>query len=86
MATLKRLLMSLATCPQPLSRGVEENLPNAAISFDKFHVLKGLNAAVDEIQHSANRDIDFFCQGLLCLPAMTDGLYLKSEPGFSQIG
>ena len=31
-------------------KGVEENLPNAAITFDKFHVLKGLDEAVDEVR------------------------------------
>ena len=46
MVILKRLLMSLATCPQPFIKGVEENPINAAITFDKFHVLKGLNEAV----------------------------------------
>ena len=48
--------MSLATCPQPFIKGVEENLINAAITFDKFHVLKGLNEAVDEVRRQEQKD------------------------------
>lgn len=37
-------------------KGVEENLPNAEITFDKFHVIKLINEAVDSVrreeQHS----------------------------------
>jgi transposase len=31
-------------------KGVKENLPNAQITFDKFHVLKIINDAVDEVR------------------------------------
>jgi transposase len=31
-------------------KGVEENLPNADITFDKFHVIKILNEAVDRVR------------------------------------
>jgi len=31
-------------------KGVEENLPNADITFDKFHVIKILNEAVDDVR------------------------------------
>jgi len=37
-------------------KGVEENLINAAITFDKFHVLKGLNEAVDEVRRQEQKD------------------------------
>ena len=37
-------------------KGVEENLPNASITFDKFHVLKGLNEAVDEVRRQEQKD------------------------------
>ena len=30
--------------------GVEENLPNAEIVFDRFHVTKGINEAVDKVR------------------------------------
>lgn len=30
-------------------KGIKENLPNAQITFDKFHLLKTLNTAVDEV-------------------------------------
>jgi len=31
-------------------KGVEETLPNAQITFDKFHILKIINSAVDEVR------------------------------------
>jgi len=31
-------------------KGVEERLPNAQITFDKFHILKIINSAVDEVR------------------------------------
>jgi transposase len=31
-------------------KGTQENLPNAAITFDKFHILKIINEAVDEVR------------------------------------
>lgn len=37
-------------------RGVEENLPNAAIVFDKFHVVKIINQAVDAVRRSEAKD------------------------------
>ena len=36
-------------------KGVEENLPNAEITFDKFHVLKTLNEAVDEVRRQEQK-------------------------------
>ncbi len=33
-------------------KGVKEKLPNAQITFDKFHVLKVINTAVDEVRRS----------------------------------
>jgi len=40
-------------------KGVEENLPEAEITFDKFHILKIINEAVDEVrrQEVANNKI-----------------------------
>ena len=39
--------------------GVEDNFQNAAITFDKFHVMKLMNEAVDQVRreeqaHNAN--------------------------------
>lgn len=31
-------------------KGAEENFPNAAITFDKFHVIQAANEAVDEVR------------------------------------
>jgi transposase len=33
-------------------KGVRENLPNAKITFDKFHILKLINKAVDEVRRT----------------------------------
>ena len=33
-------------------KGVKENLPNAKITFDKFHILKLINKAVDEVRRT----------------------------------
>lgn len=36
-------------------KGVKENLPNATITFDKFHILKIINEAVDEVRRQESR-------------------------------
>lgn len=36
-------------------KGVKENLPNAAITFDKFHILKIINEAVDEVRREESK-------------------------------
>ncbi len=37
-------------------KGVKENLPNAKITFDKFHIIKIINEAVDEIRRIEAKD------------------------------
>lgn len=37
-------------------KGVKENLPNAEITFDKFHVLKIINEAVDKVRREEVKD------------------------------
>lgn len=37
-------------------KGVKENLPNARITFDKFHIIKIINEAVDEIRRIEAKD------------------------------
>ena len=37
-------------------KGVEENLPNAAITFDKYHIMKIINAAVDNVRKAEVKD------------------------------
>ena len=37
-------------------KGVKENLPNAEITFDKFHVLKTINEAVDKVRREEAKD------------------------------
>jgi transposase len=36
-------------------KGFEENFPNAAITFDKFHVIKNVNEAVDEVRRKEQK-------------------------------
>jgi transposase len=36
-------------------KGIKENLPNAKITFDKFHLLKTLNTAVDEVRRQEKK-------------------------------
>lgn len=37
-------------------KGVEENLPNAEITFDKFHIMKVINKAVDEVRKVESKE------------------------------
>ena len=39
-------------------RGVTESLPNARITFDKFHVMKIVNEAVDQVRRMEQKDND----------------------------
>lgn len=36
-------------------KGVNENMPNAEITFDKFHIMKIINKAVDEVRRSESK-------------------------------
>lgn len=57
-------------------KGVKENLPNAKITFDKFHILKLINEAVDEVrrQEAANNPL---LKG-------TRYIFLKNEDNLTQ--
>lgn len=37
-------------------KGVAENLPNASVTYDKFHVIKLINEAVDEVRRLERKD------------------------------
>jgi transposase len=37
-------------------KGVEENLPNASITFDKYHIMKIINAAVDNVRKAETKE------------------------------
>jgi transposase len=37
-------------------KGVKENLPNAEITFDKFHILKIINEAVDKVRREESKE------------------------------
>ena len=39
-------------------KGVKENLPEAEITFDKFHILKIINKAVDTVRKQEAQDLD----------------------------
>lgn len=36
-------------------KGAEENFPNAAVTFDKFHVIKAVNEAVDKVRRNEQK-------------------------------
>jgi transposase len=36
-------------------KGIKENLPNAQITFDKFHIIKTLNTAVDKVRRQESK-------------------------------
>ena len=39
-------------------KGVKDNLSNATITFDKFHIIKQINEAVDEIRRREQKEND----------------------------
>jgi transposase len=42
----------------PAFKGVAENLPNAAITFDKFHAVKIINDALDQVRRAKQKQQD----------------------------
>jgi transposase len=42
-------------------KGVEENFLNAEITFDKFHIMKIINKAVDEVRKTETKEQDILC-------------------------
>jgi transposase len=50
-------------------KGTADSLPNAAITFDKFHAVKIINDAVDQVRRTERKD-----HKLLALP-------LVAQPG-----
>ena len=57
-------------------KGVKENLPEAKITFDKFHILKIINEAVDEVRRMEARDNP--------LLKGTRYIFLKNDKNLSQ--
>jgi transposase len=39
-------------------KGVEEHLPNAEVTFDKYHILKIINTAVDDVRKAETKEQD----------------------------
>ncbi len=39
-------------------KGVEENLPNVAITFDRYHIMKVINTAVDDVRKAEVKEQD----------------------------
>jgi transposase len=58
-------------------KGVRDNLPEAEITFDKFHILKIINEAVDEIRRIEARDNP--------LLKGTRYIFLKNDNNLSQV-
>jgi len=57
-------------------KGVKDNLPNAEITFDKFHIIKLINKAVDTIRKEESGEIK--------LLKGTKYLFLKNEKNLTQ--
>ena len=57
-------------------KGIKENLPNAKITFDKFHIIKIINEGVDQVRRAEAKEN----------PIMkgTRYLFLKNEQPLSQ--
>ena len=52
-----RITLSLMDMWVPFRNGVEKNCPNADILYDKFHVMKHLNEAIDKIRKQEYRRV-----------------------------
>ena len=52
-------------------KGIAENLPNAAITFDKFHAVKIINDAVEQVRRAEQKTPK---------PAARHALYLAAQP------
>jgi transposase len=39
-------------------KGVEDNLPNAQVTFDKYHIMKIINTAVDDVRKTETKEQD----------------------------
>ncbi len=52
-------------------KGVSENLPNAELTFDKFHILKGINEAVDKVRKAEVKE--------QCILKNTKFIFLKNH-------
>jgi transposase len=57
-------------------KGVNENLPEAEITFDKFHILKIINKAVDTVRKKEAQDLDIL--------KSTKYLFLKNQTNLTQ--
>ena len=57
-------------------KGVTEHLPNAQITFDKFHILKIINSAVDEVRKQESKE-NILLKG-------TKYLWLKNSTNLTQ--
>lgn len=57
-------------------KGVKENLPEAKITFDKFHILKLINEAVDDVRRTEAKDNP--------LLKGTRYIFLKNDKNLSQ--
>ena len=57
-------------------KGVHDNLPQAKITFDKFHILKLINEAVDQVRRAESKDNP--------LLKGTRFIFLKNEQNLTQ--
>lgn len=61
-------------------KGVREYLPNAEITFDKFHILKTINEAVDKVRREEAKSLDIL-KGTRYIFLKNHGKLTKSQSG-----
>ncbi len=73
----KEQVKSVSCAMSPaLIKGIRENLPNAKITFDKFHIIKIINEGVDKVRRAEAKENPIL-KG-------TRYLFLKNEQNLSE--
>ena len=60
-------------------KGIAENLPNAAITFDKFHAVKIINDAVDQVRRAEQKEQGPAARHALSLAAQSANLSARQR-------
>jgi len=66
-------------------KGVRENLPNAQITFDKFHITKLINEAIDEVRRNEVSQFDILKQSRYVFLKNEENLSVKQKVKFKEI-
>lgn len=66
-------------------KGAEENLPNAKITFDKFHLIKIINKAVDEVRKKEVETNPILKKARYCLLKNENNLKIKEKKKLDEL-